>query len=86
MRNANDRIDADEMSKRQRDGSLKTVFHGGPEMLTPKELVSCYSNLIQDATRVMLRIKALFRARATPTPGDRPPMKCDAPSGDLQPP
>lgn len=69
MRNANDRIDADEMSKRLRDGSLKPVFHGAPEMLTLKELVRCYSNLVQDATRVMLRVKALFRARAIPTPG-----------------
>jgi len=69
LRNANDRIDADEMSKRLRDGSLKEVFHGAPEMLTLKELVRCYSNLVEDATRVMLRIKALFRARAIPTPG-----------------
>lgn len=69
LRNANDRIDADEMSKRLRDGSLKPVFHGAPEMLTLKELVRCYSNLVQDTTRVMLRLKALFRARAIPTPG-----------------
>ena len=69
MRNADDRIDADEMSQRLRDGSLKAVFHGAPEMLTLKELVRCYGNLVEDATRVMLRIKALFRARAIPTPG-----------------
>ena len=69
MRNANDRIDADEMSKRLHDGSLKPVFHGAPEMLTLKELVRCYGNLVEDATRVMLRVKALFRARAIPTPG-----------------
>jgi hypothetical protein len=34
MRNANDHFDADEMSERLRDGSLKAVFHGAPEMLT----------------------------------------------------
>jgi hypothetical protein len=45
LRNANDRIDADEMSKRLHDGSLRPVFHGGPEMLTLKELVRCYGNL-----------------------------------------
>ena len=67
LRSADDRIDADEMSKRLRDGSFKPVFHGAPEMLTLKELVRCYNNLVQDATRVMLRIKALFRARAIAT-------------------
>jgi hypothetical protein len=68
-RNANDRIDADEMSKRLHEGSLKAVSHGAPEMLTLKELVRNYSNLVEDTTRVMLRIKAIFRARAIPTPG-----------------
>jgi hypothetical protein len=38
-------------------------------MLTLKELVRCYGNLVEDSTRVMLRVKALFRARAIPTPG-----------------
>jgi len=28
-----------------------------------------YNNLVEDSTRVMLRIKAIFRARAIPTPG-----------------
>jgi transposase len=68
-RNANDRIDADEMSKRLHEGSLKSVFHGAPEMHTLKELVFCYHNLVEDTTRVMLRIKAIFRARAIGTPG-----------------
>ena len=69
MRNASDRIDADEMSKRLREGSLRAVFHGAPEMLNLKELVRNYHNLVEDATRVMLRIKAIFRARAISTPG-----------------
>jgi hypothetical protein len=67
--NANGRIDADERSKRLREGSLKPVYHGAPEMLTIKELVRNYNNLVEDTTRVMLRIKAIFRARAIPTPG-----------------
>lgn len=37
--------------------------------LTLKELVRCYGSLVEDATRVMLRVKALFRARAIATPG-----------------
>ena len=67
--NKSDRIDADGLSELLRLGGLKPVFHGAPEILTLKELVRCYTALIQDSTRVMLRIKAIFRARAIHTPG-----------------
>lgn len=67
--NKNDRHDADEGSERLRTGSLKEVFHGMPSLITLKELVRNYNNLVEDTTRVMLRIKALFRARAIPTAG-----------------
>ena len=67
--NKSDRIDADELSELLRLGALKPVFHGAPEILTLKELVRCYTALVEDSTRVMLRIKAIFRARAIPTPG-----------------
>jgi hypothetical protein len=67
--NKNDRIDAEGLSELLRLGALKPVFHGAPEVLMLKELVRCYIALVQDSTRVMLRIKAIFRARAIPTPG-----------------
>lgn len=67
--NKSDRLDADGLSERLRLGSLKAVYHGAPSVLTLKELVRSYNNLVEDATRVMLRIKALFRARAIATPG-----------------
>jgi len=67
--NKSDRIDADELSEMLRVGSIKSVYHGASGILTLKELVRCYTNLVDDSTRVMLRIKALFRARAIPTPG-----------------
>ena len=67
--NKSDRIDADGLSELLRLGALKAVFHGVPEVLTLKELVRNYTNLVEDSTRVMLRIKAIFRARATRTPG-----------------
>jgi transposase len=67
--NKDDRIDADGISEQLRLGALKTVFHGATEMLTLKELVRNYNNLVEDSTRVMLRIKAMFRARAIATPG-----------------
>ena len=61
--NKNDRIDVDELSKRLRAGTLRAVYHGVPSVLNLKELVRSYNNLVQDATRVMQRIKALFRGR-----------------------
>ncbi len=67
--NRNDRIDADRLSEQLRLGSLKSVFHGAKSLLTLKELVRNYNNLVEDSTRVMQRIKALFRARAILTPG-----------------
>jgi transposase len=67
--NKSDRIDADGLSEMLRVGSVKSVYHGARGMLTLKELVRCYLNLVDDSTRVMLRIKALFRAGAIPTPG-----------------
>jgi transposase len=67
--NKNDDRDAAELSERLRLGSLKSVFHALGSVLTLKELVRNYNNLVEDSTRVMQRIKALFRARAIPTPG-----------------
>jgi len=67
--NKSDRIDADRLSDLLRLGSIKTVYHGAGTLLTLKELVRSYTNLVEDATRVMLRIKALFRARGIRTPG-----------------
>lgn len=67
--NKSDRIDVEQLSELLRLGSVKPVYHGSPSVLTLKELVRNYNNLVEDATRVMLRIKALFRARAIRTPG-----------------
>lgn len=67
--NKSDRLDADALSERLRQGSLKSVFHGRPDLITLKELVRNYNNLVEDSTRVMLRIKALFRGRAMRTEG-----------------
>ena len=69
LANKDDRIDADGISEKLRVGDLKPVFHGAPEILTLKELVRNYNNLVEDSTRVMLRIKAIYRARAIATPG-----------------
>lgn len=67
--NKSDRIDVDEISKRLRAGTLRSVFHGTRSVLNLKELVRSYNNLVEDATRVMQRIKALFRARGIKSQG-----------------
>jgi transposase len=67
--NKSDRIDAAQLSELLRIGSLRPVYHGATNVLTLKELVRNYNALVEDATRVMLRIKALFRARGVRTAG-----------------
>ena len=65
--NKSDRVDADRLSELLRLGALKPVYHGASGLLTLKELVRSYVALVEDGTRVMLRIKALFRARGPAT-------------------
>lgn len=67
--NKGDQPDADERSELLRCGRLRAVYHGSADRAKLKELARTYLNLTEDATRVMLRLKALFRARAIKTPG-----------------
>jgi transposase len=69
--NKGDQIDADELSEQLRRGGLRAVYHGSSQRATLKELTRTYRNLVEDATRVMLRLKALFRARGIPARGKR---------------
>jgi transposase len=69
--NKSDHLDADELSELLRRGALRAVYHGSPERAALKELARTYQNLVEDGTRVMLRLKALFRARGIKTPGRR---------------
>lgn len=67
--NKGDRVDADRLSDLLRLGGLRSVYHGSTHLADLKELTRAYRSLVEDSTRVMLRIKALFRARAIPTAG-----------------
>jgi len=69
--NKGDQVDADELSEQLRRGGLRPVYHGDAHRATLKELTRSYLNLVEDATRVMLRLKALFRARGLKAPGKR---------------
>lgn len=67
--NKADQPDADELSELLRCGRLRAVYHGSRDRATLKELARTYRNLVEDSTRVMQRLKALFRARGIKTPG-----------------
>src|SRR2546428_10827210 len=69
--NKADQVDADQLSEQLRRGGLRAVYHGSADRTTLKELTRTYQNLVEDATRVMLRLKALFRARGIPASGKR---------------
>jgi hypothetical protein len=61
--NKSDPIDARKLAELLRLGSLSAVYHGAPEMRTLKELAASYATLVQDGTRVMNRLKSLYRGR-----------------------
>ena len=67
--NKGDRVDADHLSAQLLRGGLRAVYHGSGDRADLKELTRAYRNLVEDSTRVMLRLKALFRARAIRTIG-----------------
>jgi transposase len=62
--NKNDRVDSKKLAELLRNGSLRAVYHGDKGMRTLKELVRHYDCVTCDTTRVMLRLKAIFRGRA----------------------
>lgn len=67
--NKGDQVDADRLSRLLRSGELRAVYHGTGHRATLRELARAYTNVVDDSTRVMLRLKALYRARAIRTPG-----------------
>jgi transposase len=62
--NKGDRVDAHKLAELLRGGQLKSVYHGGTSSRQLKELVHSYDSLVSDTTRVMNRIKAIYRGRA----------------------
>jgi transposase len=59
-----DRVDARKLAQLLRAGLLSPVYHGGHGTRDLKELVRSYEYLVEDSTRTMNRIKALYRSRA----------------------
>lgn len=61
--NKSDRIDALKLAQLLRAGLLKPVYHGERGTRSLKELVRSYECLVSDTTRVMNRLKAIYRSR-----------------------
>jgi hypothetical protein len=67
--NKGDWHDAAQLMNRLRTGELRAVYHGSPQRATLRELARTYRTLVEDSTRVMSRLKALFRGRGIRTAG-----------------
>src|SRR5262250_845908 len=66
-----DRVDARKLAELLRAGLLRPVYHGENGLRTLRELARSYSTLSQDMSRVMNRIKALYRSWGIPCGGVR---------------
>jgi transposase len=64
-----DRIDARKLADLLRGDQLSPVYHGEHGLRTLKELGRSYLTITKDLTRVMNRIKALYRSWAIPCSG-----------------
>ncbi len=67
--NKSDRIDARKLAELLRNGSLSAVYHGENGIRTLRELSRSYLTISKDLTRVMNRLKALYRSWAIPCAG-----------------
>lgn len=67
--NKSDRIDTRKLAELLRTGLLSSVYHGETGVRTLKELARSYLAITQDLTRVMNRLKAVYRGRAIPCAG-----------------
>ena len=67
--NKSDRIDARKLAELLRGNSLKSVYHGETGVRTLRELARSYLTTTKDLTRVMSRLKALYRSWAIPCAG-----------------
>src|SRR5271157_2390127 len=70
--NKSDTIDARKLAELLRAGLLSPVYHGQNSTQTVKQLVGSYAALTEDTTRIMGRLKALYRSQAIACAGKKP--------------
>jgi len=69
--NKSDQIDAHKLADLLRTNMLSAVYHGNRSVQALKELARGYLCLVEDATRVMNRLKAIYRGRGIACGGTR---------------
>jgi transposase len=67
--NKSDRIDARKLAELLRGNHLKPVYHGETGVRMLRELARSYLTIVKDLTRVMSRLKAVYRSWAIPCAG-----------------
>jgi transposase len=67
--NQNDRVDARKLAELLQNNQLRSVYHGDHGLRTLKELVRSYLTITKDLSRVMSRVKAIYRSWAIPCTG-----------------
>ena len=70
--NKSDAIDARKLAELMRAGLLSPVYQGQRSTAAVKQLGRSYAALTEDTTRIMGRIKALYRSHAIACPGEKP--------------
>ncbi len=69
--NKSDKIDARKLAELLRAGMLNPVYHGQRSARPLKELSRSYLTLVHDGTRVMNRLKAIYRSQGIRCAGQR---------------
>jgi Transposase len=69
--NKSDRIDARKLAELLRSNLLRSVYHQDHGIRAVKERARSYLTITRDLTRVMVRIKALYRSWAIPCTGQQ---------------
>jgi len=67
--NQNDRVDARKLAELLQNNQLRSVYHGDHGLRTLKELVRSQLTITKDLSRVMTRVKAIYRSWAIPCSG-----------------
>src|SRR5438094_912817 len=67
--NKSDKIDARKLAERLRLHDLKPVYHGETGVRMLRELARSYLTVVKDLSRVMNRLKALYRSWGIPCGG-----------------
>jgi hypothetical protein len=66
-----DKVDARKLAELLRSGMLRAVYHGENGLRTLRELERSYQTIGKDLTRVMNRLKAVYRGWGIPCAGTR---------------